>query len=240
MKPGLIQGANCDGSSLQRLDVDLLACQQVDFFLVIAIVGAVIAVLIVIAIIVTLIKCWRERLRSYPNKFHQCDYLQYSPTTGSTYPAAKPYYVDKPSESQYLQHSPGSEKGPSPYFGESEVGTAYKKDHILFSPAGYESEQIYYCVEDDKTQPNVSYGQQRILQDYIQHPYASSGSATSSDQAASSSTAECSIPSSKSFNSPLVTQEEDQYLSKHKKNTLVQYKFPDVLPRGQVSQNYYV
>ena len=76
---------------------------------------------------------------------------------------------------------------------------------------------------------------------YIANQVFSSGSATNSDHVTSSSATECSLPSSKSYNgSPIVFQGDEQYFGTKKINTFVQYKFPDVLPHGTVSQNYYV
>lgn len=240
-KPGIIEGAKCDGTMLEDLNIDLLACQQVDNLLVITIVGAVIAFVIVIAIVVTFVKCWRDRSQTDPHKFTECDYLQYSPTAVNTFSPhpVKPYYSDKQPNPQYLQQSP--EKL---IFSDNVVVTNSGDEQMFPSQGGYENEQIYYCVQDpipEQIAKVNGYEQQPIVQDFGHQVY-SSGSATSSDHATSSSTTECSLPCSKSYNgSPIVFQGGDErYFSTKKKNTFVQYKFPDVLPHGKVSQNYYV
>jgi len=237
-RPGLLLGAKCDGTFLEDLNIDLLACQQVDNLLVITIVGAVIAFVIVIAIVVTFVKCWRDRSQTDPHKFTQCDYLQYSPAAGDTFPPVKPYYSDKQPDPQYLQQSPQKL-----VFSDKVVITNIGNDQMFESQGGYESEQIYYCVQDPETDqvPKVTgYDNHPVVQD-LTHQVYSSGSATSSDHATSSSTTECSLPCSKSYNgSPIVFQGDERYFGTKKKNTFVQYKFPDVLPHGKVSQNYYV
>merc|ERR1712130_1086383 len=88
-----VEGAECDGTPLNHLQVDRLACDQGDYLLVIAALGGVMAFLIITAMIGATVKwCLGRRQLASASKLH-CDYLQYTsvPPPPSS-PPGKPYY----------------------------------------------------------------------------------------------------------------------------------------------------
>ena len=211
----IIEGAACDQTDLAKVNVDNLACDQVDYLIIVAVVGGIIAVVIVIVIVTALVKCLTN---SDSDKSMQCDYLQ---------------YADQKVVSTYIQRSPSR-----PYYTETDR-TPYSHDRTQVSPylgrvlydphSDSQSSNIYYCVQDPGLIPSN-----------LDHTvYSSSGSASSDPNTTST---ECSVHNSKSYSSPLVNQSnvEEIMFNTQKKRTLVKYRFPDVLPSKKVNQNYYV
>jgi len=235
----IIEGAACDQTDLANVNVDNLACDQVEYLIIVAVVGGVIAVVIVIVIVTALVKCLTNR---DSDKYGQCDYLQYNPhgvryaedKVVSTYmqrSPSKPYYTDSDDLAQFVQHSPRK-----PYYSDRDTPqvTPYLS-RAVYEPTSEGpsptkiNEQIYYCVQEP--------GSGVTLRD--QTVYSSSGSASSDPNTTST---ECSVPNSKSYCSPLVNQSnvEEIMFNTQKKRTLVKYRFPDVLPSEKLNQNYYV
>jgi len=237
----IVEGAACDQTDLAKVNVDNLACDQVEYLIIVAVVGGVIAVVIVIVIVTALVKCLTNK---DGDKYIQCDYLQYNPhgvryadeKVVSTYiqrSPSKPYYTETDNLAQYVQQSPRK-----PYFNDTPQVTPYLS-RAMYDPnsdsqsptkmSSNMSEQIYYCVQDPGVMPiNLD-----------QTVYSSSGSASSDPNTTST---ECSVPNSKSYCSPLVNQSnvEEIMFNTQKKRTLVKYRFPDVLPSEKLNQSYYV
>ena len=70
----ILTGASCDGTDLGQVDVDSLACDHLEWGLIIGCVGGSLVLIILIVITAGLVKCCNERKVAY----HQCDYLQYN------------------------------------------------------------------------------------------------------------------------------------------------------------------
>ena len=162
----IVQGASCDDTPLDQVDtVDTLACDTLEWGIIIGCVGGVITVIILTVIIATLVKCWQERSRQQGTKYMQCDYLQYNTAVMK---GAEDMLI-----TTYLQPSPSHQ--------------IYAEIDKYPGPEG--GEQIYYTVQDPGHHPHPL---PLLLGTDTGHTlYSSSGSA-SSDQNTSST--ECSIP----------------------------------------------
>ena len=166
---GIVQGASCDDTPLDQVDVDNLACDTLDWAIIIGCVGGIITIIILTVIIATLVKCCQERASRRGTKYLQCDYLQYNTAVmkGADDMLITTYLQPSPSHQIYaeIDKYPGAYPGP-------EAG-----------------EQIYYTVQEPGQQPHPL--PHPLGPDQGQTLYSSSGSA-SSDQNTSST--ECSIP----------------------------------------------
>jgi len=230
----IIEGSACDQTDLAKVNVDNLACDQVEYLIIVAVVGGIIAVVIVIVIATALVKCLSNK---EGDKYNQCDYLQYNThrvhyadekvVSGDTQRSpSRPFYTDTDNLAQLVQQSPRK-----PYSNNSSEVSPYlscdSKDVTAMN--SNISDQIYYCVQD----PGL------VHSNLDQRIYSSSGSASSDPNTTST---ECFVTNSKSFSSPLVNHSnvEEIMFNTQKKRTLVKYRFPDVLPSEKMNQNYYV
>ena len=71
----ILEGATCDGTELREVDVDSLACDHLQWGLIIGCVGGSLILIILLVITAGLVKCCNERKVA---QYSHCDYLQYN------------------------------------------------------------------------------------------------------------------------------------------------------------------
>ena len=177
----VVDGATCDNTALEEVDVDSLACDHREWGIIIACVGSSIIVIILIVIIAAIVKCCKDKRSA--GKYIHCDYLQYNTNVMKQ--------ADDLLITTYMQPSPSHQiyaeiDKYSPYMDHS--GSPNQPKHPRY-PVMVPPEQIYYSVQDPLGQGSGSGHGPMIHLDH--NVYSSSGSA-SSDQNTSST--ECSIP----------------------------------------------
>ena len=152
----IVEGAACDNTPLQRVNIDQLACDQVEWAIIIGCVGGIIVVIIIIVIIAVIVKYCSERRRSA--KYIQCDYLQYNTNVmKQSDDILIPNYMH---QQHHQQPSPGHQ-----IYAEIDK----------YSPYLEHSDQIYYSVQD----PGPVASEHGPV-------YSSTSASTSSDQNTSS------------------------------------------------------
>jgi len=72
-RPGLVEGAQCDNISLEKVPDPRLHCGDGDFTLIIGIVSGSVLIIILLVVLVVAFSCCRAR-----DTKHHCDYLQYT------------------------------------------------------------------------------------------------------------------------------------------------------------------
>ena len=208
--------------------MDSLACDHLEWGLIIGCVGGSVILIILIVIIAVLVKCYNERRV----KYHHCDYLQYNTNV-----------MKQPDDlliSNYIQPSPSHQI----YCEIERPGLSH----------GYPGpEQIYYTVGDGERTLYSSSGSASSDQNTSSTECSTSIPLTSYCSTSIPLTSYCSPGTPRRQLSTLSHRHPDRryhhdlspviHFNTAKKRTLVQYNYPDrpdVLPSENMNQNYYV
>ena len=209
-----MEGATCDGTELSAVDVDSLACDHLEWGLIIGCVGGSIILIILIVMIAVMVKCYNERRV----KYHHCDYLQYNTN------------VVKQQEdlliSNYIQPSPSHQiccEIERPYPGPEQIYyTVGDGERTLYSSSGSaSSDQNTSSTECSTSIPLTSY----CSPGTPRRQFTTLAGGRYQDRRFHHDL------------NPVI------HFNTGKKRTLVQYNYPerpDVLPSQTLNQNYYV